>query len=576
MRAAVLFVLVTLLAGADPGGALPRKGKKAPSPGKLPLVQALSAELERSVGAFAKEDPPLYFLGYGVVETHSVGLEASYGAIFQESRNRRRLLDVDVRVGSPELDNTHPVRDWDQYRWRYDTRRAAALPLEDDVDAIRAVVWKATDDAFRAAQQRYIQVLTNRAVKVEETDPSPDFSPWKAETFRCDVEVPEVDVEQWQGVLRRVSAVFREHPEVLRSWVSFDASAQRRYVVNSEGSRIASGTTLLRVTLTANGKAEDGLGLRRYRSFEAPAPDGLPGEASLVAAAREMAAELLALREAPMVEPYTGPAILRGRAAAVFFHEVFGHRIEGHRQKSEEEGQTFARKVGERILPEFLTIYDDPTVAWQGDTYLAGHYAYDDEGVPAQRTPLVEDGVLTGFLMSRSPVRNFPKSNGHGRRSPGNDVVSRQGNLFIVSEKQVSHDRLREMMLEECRAQGKPYGLIIEDIAGGFTGTGRYTPQAFKVIPLLVRRIYTDGRADEIVRGVDMVGTPLAAMESLIASDDEPDVFNGNCGAESGWVPVSAVSPSLLVGKIEVEKKVKAQDRPPLLPDPVHDEGGAS
>jgi len=193
------------------------------------------------------------------------------------------------------------------------------------------------------------------------------------------------------------------------------------------------------------------------------------------------------------------------------------------------------------------------------------------EAVPAQPAPLIENGVLKNFLMSRSPTRGFTKSNGHGRREPGNRVVARQGNLTVKStpQAQVPFARLRAMLIEECKKQGKPYGLLFNDISGGFTTTQRWTPQAFKVLPILVYRVYVDGKPDELVRGVDIVGTPLTCFSRIMATGDDPDVFNGVCGAESGNVPVSAISPSILVQQIEVEKKEKAQNRPPILPPPI-------
>jgi predicted Zn-dependent protease len=255
----------------------------------------------------------------------------------------------------------------------------------------------------------------------------------------------------------------------------------------------------------------------------------------------------------------------------VFFHEIFGHRIEGHRQKSEMEGQTFTKKVSEKILPGFISVYDDPTLKEFNGTFLRGYYDYDDEGIKSQKVTVVKNGVLKNFLMSRSPIKNFPKSNGHGRREHSNTCVSRQGNLIILSDSTVTYPRLRELLIEECKKQGKPYGLIFSDIAGGYTTTGRWGAQTFKVLPLLVYRVYTDGRADEVVRGVDIVGTPLTSFSKIILTGDDYGVFNGTCGAESGMVPVSGVSPSILVSEIEVEKKYKQQDRPPILPSPAHE-----
>jgi predicted Zn-dependent protease len=274
------------------------------------------------------------------------------------------------------------------------------------------------------------------------------------------------------------------------------------------------------------------------------------------------------MQKAPTVEPFTGPAILRGKASGVFFHEIFGHRIEGHRQKNETEGQTFTKKVGQSVLPDFISVYDDPSMELFNGKPLNGFYPYDDEGVKSERVTVVDKGILKNFLMSRSPVAGFKRSNGHGRRQHGNDIVSRQANLIVESSKSVPFAELKKMLIDECKKQGKPWGLVFEDISGGFTMTMRFLPQSFKVQPLKVWRVYTDGRPDELVRGVDIVGTPLTSFSKIIATGDEPNVGVGTCGAESGMVPVSMVSPSVLVSQIEVEKKYKGQDKPPILPPP--------
>jgi predicted Zn-dependent protease len=263
--------------------------------------------------------------------------------------------------------------------------------------------------------------------------------------------------------------------------------------------------------------------------------------------------------------------LLTGRAAAVFFHEVFGHRAEGHRQKDITEGQTFAKKVGEVILPDFLSIVDDATRKKLGGEDLLGYYQFDDEGVPAQKVTLIDHGVLKTFEMSRSPLVGIPHSNGHGRRQLGATPVSRQGNLIVESSKMVSNAQLRGKLIELVKQQGKSYGLLIDDIAGGFTFTGRGQPQAFQVQPLVVYKVFADSSPDELVRGVDIVGTPLAALTKIVATGDTPEIFNGYCGAESGSVPVSAASPAILTSELEVQKKETSTDRPPILPPPAHD-----
>jgi len=152
---------------------------------------------------------------------------------------------------------------------------------------------------------------------------------------------------------------------------------------------------------------------------------------------------------------------------------------------------------------------------------------------------------LLQFLMSRMPVKNFSNSNGHGRAQDGMMPVGRQGNLIVSSSNGVPERELRLKFIEEIKRQNKPYGLYFEDIAGGFTLTTRELPQAFQVLPLMVWRVYADGRPDELVRGVDIVGTPLAALNRIVLTGDKQQVFNGICGAESGSIPVSAAAPAM-------------------------------
>ena len=199
---------------------------------------------------------------------------------------------------------------------------------------------------------------------------------------------------------------------------------------------------------------------------------------------------------------------------------------------------------------------------------LAGFYEYDNEGSPAQRVAVIQDGILKNFLMSRMPIKDFSVSNGHGRNQPGLMPTGRQGNLIVTSTKSVPEADLRQKLIEEVKKQGKPYGLYFDDIQGGFTLTTRSLPQAFQVLPVIVYRVYADGRPDELVRGVDIVGTPLAALTRIVTTGDQQHVFNGVCGAESGSVPVSAVAPAMLFSEMEVQKRAHSHERPPILPPP--------
>jgi len=535
-----------------------------------PLLGLIEAELKLEMQELATPDGARpYFLQYTVTDQQRASLSAELGAVTEDATLRRRVLDVDLRCGDYALDNTRQIRGRGFFGGYDRGAFSTALPLNGDPLATRQAIWLTTDQAFKEAVKRLAQVKANLSVKVEEEDQSDDFT--REEPSQEILPWIETAAETASFVerIKRLSRRFRAYPDIYNSRVTFSADISNTLLVNSEGSRLQTGRGWWRIGIQASTIAPDGMELWQYSAFDAHSPEKLPSDDVIAAEVDKVIRDVLALRAAPVVEPYTGPAILRNRATGVFFHEIFGHRIEGHRQKDVEEGQTFAKKLGQPVLPEFLSVVDDPSQRVFGDIELNGYYRYDDEAVPAQPARLVTGGVLNTFLMSRTPTRGINRSNGHGRRQPGNRVVARQGNLIVESTRQMPFDELRAALLEECRKQGKEYGLLFEDISGGFTTTRRQGPQAFKVLPIIVYKVFVDGRPDELVRGVDIVGTPLTCFSKIIATGNDAGVFNGVCGAESGSVPVSAIAPSILVEQIEVEKKPKAQDRPPILPAPI-------
>jgi hypothetical protein len=537
-----------------------------------PLLDVLQGELERNFSVLKeKADPAPYFLQYSVIEQQSQDWTGTFGALQNESKNHNRILDVNVRVGSPKLDNYHSTG---RERPRFSS--PVLLPVDDQPDEIRRRAWLETDRTYRRASQRLISLKTSTQVNVASEDTSDDFSTESPSVAVMPLPVLRTGSVDWAARVRKWSGVFNQYPHVLGSAVSVSLSVENRYLVNSEGTRVQHGRGFARIVVFARGKAADGMDLFTTDSFEAVDPTGLPEEKVVEEAARHTAEDLTKLIDAPVVDPFVGPAILSGRAAAVFFHEIFGHRIEGHRQKDDSEGQTFTKMVNSKVLPEFLSVTFDPTRKQENGIDLNGTYSYDDEGVKARPVSVVKDGVLKTFLMSRSPVKGFAASNGHGRKQAGRDVVSRQSNLIVESTKQVPEEKLRAMLVAEIKRQNKPYGFRFDQVTGGYTTTNRSSLQAYTVIPLIVYRVYADGRPDELVRGVDIVGTPLASFAKIMATGDKSEVFNGYCGAESGSVPVAAISPALLVSEIEIQKKDKGRDRPPLLPAPPTSQSAAS
>ncbi|MGD0363523.1 MAG: metallopeptidase TldD-related protein [Bryobacteraceae bacterium] len=529
------------------------------------LLDTMSGELDRNFSALkTKADPAPYFLSYEVTEEDFHGVTATLGSLTSNGHGKSRRLDICVRVGSPKLDNYHRVRGE-----RAQFTSGAPLTFEDQPVSIAHRIWLETDRAYKLAAERLIKIRTNAEVKVADQDSSGDFSPADPVVRLEPVPHGRFAATEWAARVRKLSAKFSDYPGILTSSVAVMSQDETKYFVSSEGSRLRHGRGFARVVVSAQAKAMDGTDLATAETFEATEPEGLPRDEIIEGAVERVAKDLKALLLAPEAEPFAGPAIFSGRAAGVFFHEIFGHRVEGHRQKDEAEGQTFTKSVGASVLPDFLSVVFDPTRKKVGNVELNGTYSFDDEGVAARPVTVVENGVLKAFLMSRSPIQGFDRSNGHGRRQAGLEVVSRQSNLLVESSRAVPEARLREMLVAEIKRQNKPYGLYFQDISGGVTTTGRQGVQAFKVIPLVVYKVYPDGRPDELIRGADIVGTPLASFGKILATSDRPQVFNGYCGAESGSVPVSAVSPALLVSEIEIEKKNKSQDRPPLLPFPV-------
>lgn len=534
------------------------------------VISTMKSELAREQAALGRQAVPPYYMSYNVGDEQTVSMVASYGSLTKSDSARRRMLLVDIRVGDYSLDNTHQIRASNDMFAR---GGAKLIPFENSNDeALKLALWRETDQSYKAATERLQQVRTNKTVKVAEEDSSGDFSKADASNhyYEAPVEMGSYfpDRKIWEERLRKYSALFAGQKDIFEAKATLEASIVRKYFVSTEGGEIASNQLYVRVMVMATAKANDGMELPLYKSYFAFKPEDLPSDDTILSDVKEMIATLTSMRNAPIVDPYAGPAILSGGAAGVFFHEIFGHRVEGHRQKSENEGQTFKKKIGQKILPDFMDVYFDPNQKKYRGNDLLGNFAYDDEGVKGQRVNVVEGGVLKGFLMTRSPIEGFAHSNGHARAQPGKRPVARQSNLVVVANKTVPVDSLRAMLVSEAKRAGKPYGLWFKEVEGGFTLTGRTIPNAFNVLPILVYRVYADGRPDELVRGVDLIGTPLATFERIIAAGNDGETFNGICGAESGWVPVSASSPSLLVREIEVQKKQKSQERLPILAAP--------
>ena len=541
----------------------PRSGHKPEV--ASPILGWMAAENERWMGELKKRPEPAHYLSYQIADQRVVSLEAEGGALIDDSDERQRNLDVDLRVGSAELDNTRSLSD-DPNGANNPMVRRGTVPFGDEPLAIRKALWLETDRRYREGVGQLTYVRQDQSTIKNRGKAIPDFARSEPVSYAEPIAALGFDKAAWIERLKTCSAKALRGAAT-RGSCSVIFAENTTWFVNSEGSQIQQSWTSAQLAVSVGVKADDGMGLSRLEQRFAVDPAGLPSDADIGVMIDTVTSDLDALHDAPLAEPYVGPAILEGRAAGVFFHEVFGHRIEGHRQKDDTSGQTFASYVGKDIAPSWLSVYDDPTVRTLGGLTLNGFFRFDDEGVVARRVPLIDQGKLVGFLMSRNLIDGFPTSNGHGRKQPRLPAVARQGNLIVETTRSVERAELEKMLLAEVAKQGRPYGMVFTDISGGFTNTSAFAPQAFKVNPVLAYRIYPDGKR-ELVRGIDISGTPLIALQSIRAASREVETFNGVCGAESGWVPVSASAPSLLIEKLEIEKSFIPPDRPPVLGPP--------
>jgi predicted Zn-dependent protease len=563
----VSFLAVALVPASFQAAEVPAPPKDQ----RLALLDALKQELSRSKEKLRLpgEDPP-YFIRYLVREYDDYDLSARFGALLEDSYQNVRQGTVEVRVGDYHFDNTaddstEKMFDLDDLD-RYDP--PVVTPLDNDLDSLRATMWLQTDAQYKRALSLLHKKRGNRVTRVVEDESVGSFSKEKSERAIDKPIAVKIDRTAWDDRLRRVSAAFKAFPDVFDSTAKLSVNHQVRYIVTTEGTELISERLIYGLHLNAAGRAPDGLLVQHFRSFYGASESELPDEKSLMAAAQQLAKDITRLRQAPMMDPFNGPAILLPEAAGVFFHEALGHRLEGERQNDNKEGATFKGQIGKPILPTFLTIMDDPTVGRVGRVSLNGHYGFDDEGVGSRPVALVDHGVLKNYLKSRTPVKGAPLSNGHGRSEGTLDPIGRMGNTIVHSDRKVPYAKLKEMLLEEIRRQKKPFGLIIADISGGQTNTTTYDFQAFKGMPRIVYRVDAKTGKEELVRGVEFVGTPIGSLNRIVAASDTPGVFNGFCGAESGFVPVSTVAPAVLISEIELQRTRRAMERPPILPAP--------
>ena len=553
------FAALLILAGtslhAAKHGALSDDAAKTPASGPLataraatggdPLLEALLTELDRSKAQLKMDQVAApYYIEYRVNDVDEYQAEAAFGAVRESQRVRYRVLRVVVRIGDYKQDSYY----------NQGMGETNILPLDNDPIALRHQIWLATDEAYKAAGQALTEKQAALKQFSAETNPVDDFAKAPVVAAVEPTVSLQVDAAAWKKTLEDVTSLYRQYPDVQSVSASARFSAVNEYLVNSEGTVTRSGKKTYNVTLNSSAQAADGMRLSRNPFWMVAKGEELPTRDALLADARKTLDTLVALRQAPIVEEeYRGPVLFAPDAANDVVASLVGANVLGRKPQLGRPNRTvgaFATSFKTRVLPDFLTVVDDPTLRdFQGKS-LVGTYEVDDDGVKAQPVTLVDNGTLINYLVGRQPIRDFPASNGHGRAGTGTYPAPNLGVLLLKSKEAQSPQELKKRVIQMITDQGKPYGYRVETLGPGNS-------------PRLLYRVYPDGH-EELVRGAVFSELDVRALRSdLIAVGNDPLVSN-----RTGGIATTVISPSLLFDELEVKRADTSKDKLPDYPAP--------
>ena len=510
------------------------------------ILSAMRTELDRSKSQLKMDQVAApYYIEYRVFDMDTWAAEAAFGAMRGDVRTRFRFLRVVVRVGDYKQDSYFAQGEG----------TVDFLPLDDDMLAFRHQLWLATDRAYKAAAE----ALTTKQAQLKQLtidQPVDDFAQAKPVQSIGPTVTLEVNPESWKKMLQDATALYKDDPLIEGFDSRLNFTAVNRYFMNTEGTEIRSGQTLYEMAFSCRTQAPDGMNLSRDAAFNVSNMKELPTASEFSARAVKLAGTLKELRDAPMVEEeYRGPVLFSGDASAAVFADLVGENILGRKPELGKNARTigaFASSYKTRVVPEFISIVDDPTISTYHGHTLLGHYEIDDEGVPAQRVSLVEKGTLVNYDIGRAPIRDFPASNGHGRaRMPNNPAGPSLGNLIVTADQPLSADALKAKFLDLCKQRDLPYCYYVETFGGRMT-------------PRLLYRMYTKDGHDELVRGSVLGDLDIRALRSdLVAAGD--DVY-----VESRMqnIPHSIAAPSTLFDELEVKRANQNKEKLPEYPAP--------
>ncbi|MCA8960483.1 MAG: hypothetical protein KDC38_08220 [Planctomycetes bacterium] len=521
------------------------------------LAECMLVEADRALRSIKSPGYPRpYYVSYLLRDQESWELKARFGALTHDEHRHRRPCFCDMRVGSYRYDHvqdgglSYSSRDDESFAYSF-------LPFGGDVEGLRHSLWRLAETRYRESVESLAQ---KKSQELTYLDRNRSFASFEKRPTTVDVRLSRltpVDVDHWRRFVIKASALLRKFPAIKNSSVRFAVTHQVKLFVSTDGSMQVQNASYWNLEAYLWLLAKSGDAFPWTINYFVTDPTELPDARRFHAEIRSTVALLEKLAEAPPLRAYAGPVLLDPGPAGLLIHEALGHRLEGNRMLSSGEGQTFRDSLGHAVLPEFLSIADEPCRARFDGRSLVGHYRFDDEGVPAGDATLIDRGVLKTFLTSRAPIAKRHHSNGHARNESYERPISRMAVTRVIPHEGLSDEELKAELIEEIRHQGLPYGIRILRASGGETTTDAYDFQAFLGEINLASRVYPDGR-EEWIRGVDFVGTPLNATRSIIATGSRVEIDNAFCGAESGWVPVTTISPALLVAHLELQAKSDA------------------
>jgi hypothetical protein len=511
-----------------------------------PVLRAMQKELGRSKSQLKLEQMAApYYIDYRVEDMQGYIAEATFGALRTNFHQHLRTVRVVVRVGDYRQDSFfgqgEGVGDY--------------MPLDDDELALRHHLWLATDKAYKAATEAF--AAKQAQLKQLTVDhPVDDFAHAEPVKFIGPLAKLELDPATWFKMLQDASALYNTDPQLEFIDSSLQFQAVNRYFVNSEGTVVRSGQASYQMSVAAGTQAADGMQLERSTTYAVRDSKELPTSEEFLARTTILLNTLKDLRAAPVAdEEYRGPVLLSADAASTVFADLVGENILGRRPGLGQPARTtgaFASSYKSRVLPDFLSVVDDPTLASFNGKSLLGSYEVDDEGVRAMRVPVIVNGKLVNYLLGREPIMDFPASNGHGRsRLPADSPGPSLGNMLVSSSAPAPQEELKKKLLQLCQERDLPYGYYVETMAG-------------VRVPRLLYKIWVKDGHEELVRGAVFGDLDARALRSdLVAASADLNVENRVMN-----VPHSIVTPAILFDELEVKRQDIQKSKLPEYPAP--------